>query len=515
MTTALAAAAAPRAKVDRDATELAVQRERDYQAGLQVLPNSLRAELLKINGENGETLLIDEAESWKRALDWRIARYLKPQTILETHVGLRVGTRVFEDAAPQAKIYSCAKYEYDLARVPDGAVDLVDIDPSGRPDEALEMALRTFAKNAVLMITSGGMMEISRGWVLAAPDGRLYKKDAAPPDARFYTGRDAIKWVDEIYLPAIAKQTGMTVQFRYCFPTTVRVVLSRQPLPRKLFDGCPPLMWWLREPKPRDAAAQAKVSDRHYRAAVLHDEQHGGTTARYAPSFCARAQDEDNEFPKTIAAAQALHKADERLYKAERSRWSCQWALGDALIAECGPPGDSGVRTGSDDKLRAAAKVLKKLGLPGYSFDHLRDLRRTADAFLAGDRSPAVSWTVHSVASDKETLDAAIAAAKESEEELTVAFVKEFKKRQRPGPKHRGDKDASARVTALENLRSAAADAIEAAKVGQKRIATHIAEWTTAERQQMIAAVSQVEQAWAALRTSLEIEPSELHEAAE
>jgi hypothetical protein len=84
------------------------------------------------------------------------------------------------------------------------------------------------------------------------------------------------------------------------------------------------------------------------------------------------------QFSKTLAAARALQSA-------EISLWALQWALGDALIEECGPPGDNGVRTGAYERIENAHKALKQEGLREYSLDHLRDFRKVAAAFPAGE----------------------------------------------------------------------------------------------------------------------------------
>ena len=60
-------------------------------------------------------------------------------------------------------------------------------------------------------------------------------------------------------------------------------------------------------------------------------------------------------FPRTIAAARALNDADQ-------SKWAALWALGDALIQECGPPGEDGVNNGSKSKIERASAALKNLG---------------------------------------------------------------------------------------------------------------------------------------------------------
>ena len=97
------------------------------------------------------------------------------------------------------------------------------------------------------------------------------------------------------------------------------------------------------------------------------------------------------KFPEVVAAVRAAEK--------------CLWKIGDALIKECGPPGDHGVNTGALDKLDQCARELRRLGLE-TSREYLRELRRTAANFPDGDRSPSVPFTVHSEAGDPATLKA-------------------------------------------------------------------------------------------------------------
>ena len=71
----------------------------------------------------------------------------------------------------------------------------------------------------------------------------------------------------------------------------------------------------------------------------------------------------------------------------------------DALIEECGPPGNHGVNTGALDKLDQCGRELRRLGFE-TSREYLRDLRRTAANFPDGVRTPSVPFTVHLEAGD-------------------------------------------------------------------------------------------------------------------
>jgi hypothetical protein len=54
-------------------------------------------------------------------------------------------------------------------------------------------------------------------------------------------------------------------------------------------------------------------------------------------------------FPLTLAAANDAEKS--------------QWAIGDALVKECGPPGDDHSNNGSGKRITAALKFLAENGL--------------------------------------------------------------------------------------------------------------------------------------------------------
>jgi hypothetical protein len=151
-------------------------------------------------------------------------------------------------------------------------------------------------------------------------------------------------------------------------------------------------------------------------------------------------RDDSKAFAKTIAAARRYKEADTQRSAADGLLSQARWDLGDALIAECGAPGDNGVRTGAYKLLKQAASVLKKEGL-SYHFDHLRDLRQVAHQFPAGDRSPAeASWTVHRAAGSPDKLRKIIDAAKAANKPLTRKFasrwVKANKHANDPPPDH-------------------------------------------------------------------------------
>jgi hypothetical protein len=73
------------------------------------------------------------------------------------------------------------------------------------------------------------------------------------------------------------------------------------------------------------------------------------------------------QFPLTLAAAKDAQKS--------------QWAIGDALVEECGPPGGDHTNNGGTKKIAAAAEFLGANGLE-FSLSYLRRLRQVAFAFL-------------------------------------------------------------------------------------------------------------------------------------
>lgn len=219
-----------------------VNREKFYELGLNELPKLFLDKYLDTEGENGEVLSYDEAEIWKRVLNYRVAKHLKPYVILETHAGKGVSTELYRMAqilniltvySRSLKIISCHAWEKGVELVPDQSCDLIDIDPFGQPYGAIEATLPKLKDEGVLMVSNGEMMSVVR---------HLKNTQHLKTD---YYGKTAWKWVIEQYLPYIEEITGLKVQFFYAFPTTVRVILSKQELPNDLFRGCKRWMWWL------------------------------------------------------------------------------------------------------------------------------------------------------------------------------------------------------------------------------------------------------------------------------
>ena len=177
-------------------------------------------------GRNGESLATDEAAVWKRVLSYRIARFLKPRAILETHPGVGVGTQVYRRAAFSAKILT----PNDLG---DACPELIDIDPFGQPWDALNAIEPAIKTSVCLQVSNGEAQAVVRNLRRA----QRY--------ATHFVGRRMPDWVVHEYVPRLEEVTGLQCAFFYAFPTTVRVILARINIPQVLWRGCPRWMWWL------------------------------------------------------------------------------------------------------------------------------------------------------------------------------------------------------------------------------------------------------------------------------
>lgn len=76
-----------------------------------------------------------------------------------------------------------------------------------------------------------------------------------------------------------------------------------------------------------------------------------------------------------------------------------QWALGDALIEECGPPGKRGISDGSYERLAKAVEYLCANGVEhnDRTLRTLREYREVSYLYPNGTRVPSVSFSVHRV----------------------------------------------------------------------------------------------------------------------
>lgn len=142
------------------------------------------------------------------------------------------------------------------------------------------------------------------------------------------------------------------------------------------------------------------------------------------------------KFPKTIAAAREAERV-------ARANGTVLWRLGDALVEECGPPGQHGVNNKAHAGLGTVAAELERQGLKRFSLVYLRKLRQTSAWFTHDNRLSSVCWTAHHEAGDPKTLTAAQKQAEKDEAELTAAFVKQFRREQRNKQRDQTDQPAS------------------------------------------------------------------------
>lgn len=118
----------------------------------------------------------------------------------------------------------------------------------------------------------------------------------------------------------------------------------------------------------------------------------------------------ERQFPLTFAAAK----------RAEKS----QWAIGDALLEEIGPP-HKGAK--QDHAFKACAAELADRGVP-YSTDRLRHLRDTAHAFDLDRRRSTLGIEAHFEAGTPAVLDKAEALAAEEGVAVTTRYIRQVKK---------------------------------------------------------------------------------------
>ena len=196
-------------------------------AGLREIPI---VEEMRVSGKNGEELATDEAAVWKRVLQYRIAQYYKPEIIVETHPGLGISTTLYKLAVPNAEFGTA---NLDPRRLSSKTKNIIDIDPFGQPWDSICSITSLINEHTVLMISNGEAYAVRRNLV----------KAQRFPTANY--GKRMPVWVREELIPYTEKLTGLPMRFFYAFPTTVRIILSTQHLPKELFDGCPHWMWWL------------------------------------------------------------------------------------------------------------------------------------------------------------------------------------------------------------------------------------------------------------------------------
>lgn len=216
---------AKRCDVKRSLPALKHERSRQFQLGMACLPN---IPMPSVGGRNGEDLATDEAAVWKRVLNYRIAKHIRPKSILETHKGLGVGTRLYQYAYPDVRIFDHETY------VPsEDAIEMVDIDPFGQPWDSIEAYSAVLQKCNIALVSNGEAQAVVRN----------LRRAQRFPTNNF--GRKMPVWVVNEYVPRLEDVLSMACCFYYAFPTTVRTIHSRIEMPIRLFRDCPRWMWWL------------------------------------------------------------------------------------------------------------------------------------------------------------------------------------------------------------------------------------------------------------------------------
>jgi hypothetical protein len=121
------------------------------------------------------------------------------------------------------------------------------------------------------------------------------------------------------------------------------------------------------------------------------------------------------EFPKTIGLIKA--------------RENSQWAIGDALIEECGESSTQGtINDGSRELIAVLAKELEELGLEGYTIGHLASLRNISSKFPANSRESALPWTFHRDAGSPEMLRKILERVTKQGKRITRIYITETRK---------------------------------------------------------------------------------------
>ena len=111
---------------------------------------------------------------------------------------------------------------------------------------------------------------------------------------------------------------------------------------------------------------------------------------------------------------------------AVRNRAGSEWALADAIVAECSEPGDDGVRNGSQAKIKAMREEIAKNNGVDLSLERIRKLRKVASDFPPGRRRSGVSLEGHLEAGTPDALDKLVKAAPAG-----TAFTRDYIRQQK------------------------------------------------------------------------------------
>lgn len=161
-------------------------------------------------------------------------------------------------------------------------------------------------------------------------------------------------------------------------------------------------------------------TDQHSRGSHAETDSQGTGTAMPAANAPVV------EFPLCDAAVENI-KRDE-------------WALADAILAECSEPGANGVRTGSNASMeKMRAEIARNHGVE-LSFERVRKLRKAASTFPAGRRRPGdASLEAHLEAGTPDKLDELIRKAPGTT--LTVSRIRQAKSPEEKAQREKEDEE--------------------------------------------------------------------------
>jgi len=158
-----------------------IERQQHFDAGIAALP---KITLPEASGRNGEELATDEAAVWKRVLNFRLASFLSPTSVLETHPGLGISTAIYRHSCPKAVILDHNTYPHRGL-----SPQLIDIDPFGQPWDTIASYSDAIACSSTVMISNGEAQAVVRNW----------KRAQRYPSENY--GKRMTSWVVHEYIP--------------------------------------------------------------------------------------------------------------------------------------------------------------------------------------------------------------------------------------------------------------------------------------------------------------------------
>src|SRR5882724_3451261 len=121
-----------------------------------------------------------------------------------------------------------------------------------------------------------------------------------------------------------------------------------------------------------------------------------------------------SDFPKTIGLIKA--------------RENSQWAIGDALIEECGESSTQGGKDGSRELIAKVASEVAELGFEGYSLEYMARLRTVSGQFSKESRDSLLPWSFHRNAGSPEMLNKIKARALKDKKKITRDYITDTRK---------------------------------------------------------------------------------------